>query len=101
MRKRMWDKAVLRNGLECRAAVGSCKLRFVTRSEDIWFANGLRTAAKRASSHPGGGAAKRQRLSAMLAGTREGGPNALSGLPPPTPAPLPRAHKLKPVEPSA
>jgi len=101
MRKRAWEKAVLRNGLECRAAVGSCKLRFVTRSEDVWFANGLRTAAKRASSHPGGGTAKRQRLTAMFGSARDNGPNALAGLPPATPAPLPRAHKFKPVEPSA
>jgi len=100
MRKRVWDKTVLRNGLECRAAVGSCKLRFVTRSEDIWFANGLRTAAKRASSHPGGGTAKRRKLKALFV-ARDGGPNVLAGQPPPTPAPLPRAHKLKPSEPTA
>ena len=32
-RSRAWNKAVILNGLECRAALGSCKLRFVTESE--------------------------------------------------------------------
>ena len=42
-----WDVALLRPGLECRSAVGSCKLRFVCRSEDLWLANVKRKAAKR------------------------------------------------------
>ena len=99
MRKRSWDKAILRNGLECRAAIGTCKLRFVTKSEDAWFANTPRSAAKRASAHPGGASAKRQRLSSLLDARRsDAGPNVLTGLPPATSAPLPRAHKLKALE---
>ena len=31
-RKPLWTKALLSNGLECRSTVGSCKLRFVSRS---------------------------------------------------------------------
>eukprot|EP00966_Prymnesium_polylepis_P306878 7091326-Prymnesium_polylepis.1 len=32
---RSWEGALLLNGLECRAQVGGCKLRFVSRSEDV------------------------------------------------------------------
>ena len=41
-RNRAWNKAVILNGLECRAALGSCKLRFVTESEDLWYSNARR-----------------------------------------------------------
>ena len=47
MRTPSWTKALNRPGLECRSAVGSCKLRFVSRSEDLWFSNVKRPAAKR------------------------------------------------------
>jgi len=102
-RERQWDATVQRNGLECRTAIGSCKLRFVTRSEDVWFANTLRKAAKRASrSVQGGSKAKRQKLEG-LAEKRlpkdAGALNALAGMPPPSRAPLPKQHKLKPLEP--
>ena len=100
MRKRAWDKTVLRNGLECRSAVGSCKMRFVTYSEDVWFANTARHAAKRASRNLGGSPTKRLRLGSYLESRlpREGAQNALLGMPQPTSAPLPSAHKLKPLE---
>ena len=47
MRSPKWDVALNRPGLECRSAVGSCKLRFVCRSEDLWLANTKRLKAKR------------------------------------------------------
>jgi hypothetical protein len=34
-----------RAGLECRASIGTCKLRFVNRSEDVWYANKRKRAA--------------------------------------------------------
>ena len=34
-----WDKAILLNGLECRAGVGSCKLRFAHRSGKFSIVN--------------------------------------------------------------
>ena len=82
----------------CSAVVGSCKLRFVTKSEDLWYSNVKRKAAKRAARKPGGSSAKRQKLGAFLDGKGRDGPNALAGLPAATPAPLPREHKLKPLE---
>jgi len=98
MRTPSWDKALLRQGLECRSAKGSCKLRFVGRSEDLWLSNVQRLAAKRAARRPGGSRAKRQKLSALLEGFHGDGPNALSGQPAATPAPLPCKHTLKPLE---
>ena len=98
-----WGKALLRNGLECRSAIGSCKLRFVCRSEDFWFANqGPRKAMKRAakSANSGGSSAKRQRLKAFCEARAGSGPNALAGLDKPARAPLPRSHELKPIEPA-
>jgi len=62
-RSRAWNKAVILNGLECRAALGSCKLRFVTQSEDLWYSNARRIgkpAAKAAID------AKRERFSKWL-----------------------------------
>jgi len=62
-RSRAWNKAVILNGLECRAALGSCKLRFVTESEDLWYSNARRIgkpAAKAAIE------AKRERFSKWL-----------------------------------
>merc|ERR1719424_280357 len=62
-RNRAWNKAVILNGLECRAALGSCKLRFVTESEDLWYSNARRIgkpAAKVAID------AKRERFSKWL-----------------------------------
>jgi hypothetical protein len=62
-RNRAWNKAVILNGLECRAALGSCKLRFVTESEDLWYSNARRIgkpAAKAAIE------AKRERFSKWL-----------------------------------
>jgi len=95
--ERAAEATVHRNGLECRTAIGSCKLRFVSRTEDVWFANVARKAAKRASlSSKGGSAAKRQKLSALLGGSG-GGPNALEKAPAPSRAPLPKQHKLKPL----
>lgn len=98
MRPPVWGKALLRHGLECRSAVGSRKLRFVSRSEDLWLANTKRLAAKRAAaaSIPGGSSAKRRKLAVLLE-ERLGrdGPNALVGQPAATPAPLPRAHTFK------
>jgi len=99
MRRPSWEKALLRNGLECRTAVGSCKLRFVWRSEDLWFANTPRAIAKRTSRKPGGSAAKRARLAELLE-QRMGrdGVNALAGLGAATRAPLPRDHVMAPRE---
>ena len=95
-----WDVALLRPGLECRSAVGSCKLRFVCRSEDLWLANVKRKAAKRnAKSTTGGSSTKRQKMTAFLE-SKQGkeGPNTLGGQPAAKRAPLPREHTLKPLE---
>jgi len=92
----VWSKALLSNGLECRSSVGGCKLRFVCRSEDVWFA----TAASRKMKRSGGGgssSAKRRKLPAVLDGKGKDGPNALSGLGAGKMAPLPKAHILKPL----
>lgn len=94
-----WDKALLLNGLECRAPPGNCKLRFVSRSEDVWYSNSPRTRAKRAAGAARCGSSKRQRLqSFMNSRMGEGCLNALAGLGPPQSAPLPSEHKLKPLE---
>lgn len=93
------DKALLLNGLECRAQVGTCKLRFVSRSEDVWYSNMPRTAAKRAAAAARRESHKRQRLQNFIcARYSETGSNVLAGLGHPQPAPLPSAHKLKPVD---
>ena len=95
-RKRAWGKAVLLQGLESRAAVGSCKLRFVSRSEDVWYANAAGGGRKRGAKRDALAAAKRQRLAGWLQKQpRDADANALAGLPPATPAPLPKMHKLK------
>ena len=62
--KRAWSKAVLLNGLESRAAMGSCKLRFVTASEDLWYSNARRKSKREAAETAM--AAKRQRFSKWL-----------------------------------
>ena len=53
------------NGLESRAAMGSCKLRFVTDSEDLWYSNARKGISKRASTK-GAMDAKRERFSKWL-----------------------------------
>ena len=63
-RSRAWGKAVLLNGLECRAGVGSCKLRFVQASEDLWFSNARRKSKREAAETAM--AAKRQLFSKWL-----------------------------------
>ena len=62
--KRAWSKAVLLNGLESRAAMGSCKLRFVTASEDLWYSNARRKSKREAAETAM--TAKRQRFSKWL-----------------------------------
>ncbi|KAL1524465.1 hypothetical protein AB1Y20_019359 [Prymnesium parvum] len=97
-----WDKAVLLNGLECRAQVGGWKLRFVTRSEDVWYSNVRRNPAKRAAASSRRNASKRQRLQSIMdARQSEAGVNAvnaLAGMGAPQRAPLPSAHKLRPLD---
>ena len=55
---------MLLNGLECRAAMGGCRLRFVATSEDLWYANAVRKS-KRAAAEAAV-ATKRQRFSKWL-----------------------------------
>ena len=81
---------MLLQGLESRA-VGSCKLRFVSRSEDVWYANAVGGGRKRAKATPS------PPLRAAPAGwlqkqPRDADANALE--PPPATAPLPKMHKL-------
>jgi len=100
-RARAWSKSVLYNGLECRAAVGTCKLRFVSRSEDLWFANTRRGDAKRKAAHDDTLKAKRQQLAKWVEGRAEGRPrelqnNALHGLRSNGPAQLPNATTWQP-----
>ena len=64
-RTRAWHKAVMLNGLESRAAMGSCKLRLVTYSEDLWYSNARKGISKRASTK-GAMDAKRERFSKWL-----------------------------------
>jgi len=94
-----WDKAVLLNGLECRAAVGGCKLRFVSRSEDVWYSNVKRSSAKRAAAAEASEASKKRRLATLLESRpKDTATNALAGLGPPSAAPLPCKHTFKPVD---
>jgi len=98
-----WDRALLRHGLECRTQAGGCKLRFVWCSEDLWYANNP-PRTKRTRARAGGSAAKRQKLAGLMSRKlgKDSGPNALTGQPPATQAPLPRMHTLKPLaEPSS
>jgi hypothetical protein len=103
-KQRRWDATVLRNGLESRIATSTCKLRFVYKTEDVWFSNTKRKAATRAkrSSTSGGSGAKRQKLSgfmeARLSRDGAGAINALAGGLPPKRAPLPSHHVLKPLD---
>ena len=95
-----WERALLHQGLECRTQLGGCKLRFVCRSEDVWFSNNPpRAPAKRTRARPGGSAAKRRKLTTLMQKKlgKDAGPNALSSQPTATPAPLPSAHKLRPL----
>jgi paired amphipathic helix protein Sin3a len=102
-RKPVWGKAMLSNGLECRSTVGSCKLRFVARSEDVWFiaaACGAKPAGgkKKRGGGGGGGGGKRRKLASVLEGKgSKDGPNVLSGLGAAKMAPLPKQHVLKPL----
>ena len=104
-RKPLWTKALLSNGLECRSTVGSCKLRFVSRSEDVWFVAAACSAKsaggkKKRSGGGGGGGGKRRKLASALEGKgSKDGPNALSGLGSGKMAPLPKQHVLKPLPP--
>ena len=50
----------LDNGLESRAAAGSCKLRFVCRAEDVWY------APRKRKSAGGQAGAKRPKLEQWL-----------------------------------
>jgi len=76
-RHRAWSKAVSLNGLECRAAMGSCKMRFVTDSEDLWFSNARKKSKRQAAEVAMG--AKRQRFGKWLdQQPRDAGHNALS-----------------------
>ena len=59
-RVRNWKKVLLLNGLESRAAAGSCKLRFVCRSEDVWY------APRKRKSAGGDAGAKRPKLEQWL-----------------------------------
>ena len=103
-KQRRWDSTVLRNGLESRIATSTCKLRFVYKTEDVWFSNTKRKAATRAkrSSTSGGSGAKRQKLSGLmemrLSRDGAGAINALAGGLPPKRAPLPSHHVLKPLD---
>ena len=63
-RSRAWGKAVMLNGLECRAAMGSCKLRFVIDSEDLWYSNARKKSKRDAAE--AAMPAKRQRFSKWL-----------------------------------
>ncbi len=96
---RDWDKALLLNGLECRAALGSCKLRFAHRSEDLWWSPPAGGAAKRARMQGAAVAAKRRKLGAWLkAQPRESGANALSGLSSSGSAQLPNGSTWPPLK---
>jgi len=90
-KKPVWSKSLLSYGLECRSAVGAHKLRFVCRSEDVWFKPSKRRPP------PSSSAPKRRKLSAVLDGKGKDGPNALSGLGAAKMAPLPKQHVLKPL----
>jgi hypothetical protein len=99
MTQRRWEKALLLNGLECRAALGGCKLRFVSRSEDVWCSNVRRNSIKRAASALANATVKRQRMASLLeAPPSDPSANALAGLGKPTAVPLPSQHVLKPLE---
>jgi len=93
------SRSLLLNGLECRAALGSCKLRFANMSEDLWYAPPTLKAAKRARVLRSADTSKRRKLAKWLkAQPREQGANALSGLSSSGPAPLPNASTWRPHE---
>jgi len=98
---RPWRRVVLLNGLECRAAIGSCKLRFVNRSEDVWYSNTPRGSEKRKASREASRASKKQALTRWLDERseqrgRDAAHNALSGLRATGPVQLPNASTWKP-----
>ena len=91
-RSRSWARGILLNGLECRAAMGTCKLRFVNRSEDVWYANKRKRAAAVQQ--------KRQLLDKWVQQRARGAEdNALHGLRSCEPVALPNAQTWQP-EPS-
>eukprot|EP00967_Tisochrysis_lutea_P019247 scaffold21824_cov28-Tisochrysis_lutea.AAC.4 len=122
-RPRPWESGLLLNGLECRAALGSCKLRrgcgamrplsppiaeivfsllppvrpsFAHRSEDLWFVPSTTPGTKRARSDASA-KAKRRKLNRWLeAQPREAGASVLTGLTSSGPVRLPDATTWQP-----
>ena len=80
------------------AAAGGCKLRFVSRSEDVWYSN-ARKSAKRRAGVQAAASAKRQRFNSWVEQRpRDAQANGLVGLGAPCAAPLPSAHEFRPLE---
>ena len=84
-RKPLWTSPSSPTALECRSTGGLSKLRFVSRSEDVWFVAAARSAKssggkKKRSGGGGGGGGKRRKLASALEGKgSKDGPNALLG----------------------
>lgn len=88
---------VMLNGLQCRSTVGGCKLRFVWQTEDLFFGGAVARWGKRSGSL-GGSRVKRRKLARFCdahKGPAGDSHDALHGVGPGTPAPLPHSHKLK------
>ena len=76
---------------------GTCKLRFVSRSEDVWYANPRKSGAKRAASLQATRSGKRQQLDKFLGrGDRDPQHNVLVGLRSAGPVQLPNASTWSP-----